>query len=453
MATREVPDPRRGLAGWGRTYLPGIEMRSESLRQLAVDKPLSRGLGRSYGDASLLSKGDRVAAGTTLADRILSFDETTGLLTAEAGLCLAELNRVFLPRLWFTPVSPGTKFVTLGGMVASDVHGKNHHVGGTFGRHVESLLLRTGRGAVVRASRQENADLFLATLGGMGLTGHILEVSFTMRRIPSTWMIGESYRVSSMQGLLDLLLEKGQTWPYSAAWCDTAARGKSRGRGILFLGRWAEPDEAPAGLSRSPRSVPIPFEFPSGLLNSFTIGIFNRLVYGSHFRAVKRGVITPDACFYPLDSFDNWNRAYGRRGVTQHQSVVARETGCQALLEMMTVLERAHMASFLTVVKDCGPEGDGLLSFPKPGISLALDIPITERSPEIVSQLNQVVMAHNGRVYLTKDGLSTAEDFRKMEPRLERFLEVKRRWDPDNEFRSAQSERLFGLGAGLQSRS
>jgi len=447
MSVRAVPDPDRGLCGWGRTYLPGTEVRSEQLTQLSAGKPLARGLGRSYGDASLLARGDRVAAGTTLADRILSFDEETGLLTAEAGLCLAELNRLFFPRLWFTPVSPGTKFVTLGGMVASDIHGKNHHVAGTFGKHVKSILLRTGRGRIVRASREENEDLFLATLGGMGLTGHILEVSFTMRRIPSTWMIGESHRVDSLQALLDLLIEKGQTWPYSAAWCDTLPRGGQRGRGILFLGRWAEQGEAAPQLSHSPRAVPIPFELPSGLLNRFTIGIFNSLVYWSHVRRTKRGVITPDACFYPLDAFHNWNRAYGRRGVTQHQSVVARETGAEALLEMMKVLESAHTASFLTVVKDCGAEGDGLLSFPKPGISLALDIPITARSTEIIAQLNQVVIAHQGRIYLTKDGLTSASDFQRMEPRLERFLEVKRRWDPDNEFRSAQSERLFGLGA------
>jgi len=166
--TRSTQPP--GLCGWGRTHLPGAEIRGENLARLSEGRPLSRGLGRSYGDASLLASPDAVAVNTTLADRLLSFDESTGLLRAEAGLCLAELNRLFLPRLWFTPVTPGTKFVTLGGMVASDVHGKNHHVSGTFGRHVESLLVRTGRGVVVECSRTEHPDLFFATLGGMGLT-------------------------------------------------------------------------------------------------------------------------------------------------------------------------------------------------------------------------------------------------------------------------------------------
>jgi decaprenylphospho-beta-D-ribofuranose 2-oxidase len=449
MGVRVAPDPRRGLSGWGRTFLPGLELRHESIQRFSEDKPLARGLGRSYGDASLLAEGDKVALGTTLADRIIAFNQETGQITVEAGLVLAELNRLFYPRLWFTPVTPGTKYVTVGGMVASDVHGKNHHVSGTFGRHVDALLIRTGRGRVVRASRTENSDLFLATLGGMGLTGHILEVTFTMKRIPSPWMVGESYRVENLAELLQLQSEKALTWPYSAAWCDTVRQGSARGRGILFLGRWAEAHEAPPGIPKTPHGVPIPFEFPSGLLNRWTISIFNELVYRSHFRRVKKGIITPDACFYPLDSFSNWNRAYGKRGVTQHQSVVSKETGAEALLEMMAVLERAKTASFLTVVKDCGPEGDGILSFPKPGISLALDIPIDHRSKDIIRELNQVVMAHQGRVYLTKDGLSSREDFAKMEPRVAQFLEVKRRWDPDNEFRSAQSERLFGLGRNV----
>lgn len=434
------------LCGWGRTHLPGAEIRGENLARLSEGRPLSRGLGRSYGDASLLASPDAVAVNTTLADRLLSFDESTGLLRAEAGLCLAELNRLFLPRLWFTPVTPGTKFVTLGGMVASDVHGKNHHVSGTFGRHVESLFVRTGRGVVVECSRTEHPDLFFATLGGMGLTGHILEVSVRMVRIPSTWMVSETHRVESLDELLALLDEKGKTWPYTAAWADTVTRGKGRGRGILFLGRWAEPHEAPPEVSKGGLSIPMPFDLPSGLLNRFTIRVFNELVYRSHFGKTRRKVVSPDQVFYPLDWVRNWNRAYGSRGVTQHQSVVNKATGREALLEMMGVLEKFGAASFLTVIKDCGEQGEGLLSFPKPGISLALDVPILDRSKEMIHELNEIVLRHSGRIYLTKDGMTTPEDFRRMDDRIDAFLEVKRRWDPDFEFRSAQSARLFGIG-------
>lgn len=435
----------RGLSGWGRTFQPGVEVRGEDLIRLTQGKHLSRGLGRSYGDASLLAPGDLVASGTTLGDRLLSFDETTGLLRAEAGLSLAELNRIFLPRLWFTPVTPGTKFVTLGGMVASDVHGKNHHSSGTFGAYVESLLVRVGRGQLVECSREVHPDLFFATIGGMGLTGHILEVCFRMRRIPSTWLYSESYRIDTLEELLNALDEKGKVWPYTVAWADTITRGRSRGRGILFVGRWAEADEAPPRPSRPPLAFDMPFELPSGLLNRYTIRVFNELVFRSHFRRRKSGLVDPDTFFYPLDRVHHWNRAYGARGVTQHQSVVERSSAHEALLKMMGVLERAGSASFLTVVKDCGAEGEGYLSFPKPGISLALDLPIIDGSREIVRELNQIVVAHQGRIYLTKDGLSASEEFRTMEPNLEAFLAVKRTWDPEGEFRSAQSRRLFGI--------
>lgn len=437
-------DQRAGLSGWGRTYLPGKEIRSEDLHGTSALVPLSRGLGRSYGDASLPAPGDEQVLGTTLADRILSFDDTTGELTAEAGLCLAEMNRLFLPRNWFTPVTPGTKFVTLGGMVASDVHGKNHHVNGTFGRHVKSLLIRTGQGSVVRCSREQHADLFLATLGGMGLTGHILEVTVMMEKIPSPWIYTESYRIDSLDELLVRIKEEGKKWPMTVSWVDTVARGKSMGRGILFVGRWATPEEAPKKFPRARATIAMPITLPSGLLNRFTTGIFNRLLYFGHFRKTKRGFVDPDTFFYPLDRILHWNRIYGKRGVTQHQSVIPEEEGPRGIRKMIDGLREAGSASFLTVVKDCGEEGDGLLSFPRPGMSLALDLPITSRSPDIIRHLNRVVREAGGRIYLTKDGLSTPEDFRSMEPRLERFQEVRKKWDPESTLRSAQSTRLFG---------
>lgn len=437
-------DQRAGLSGWGRTYLPGIEARSEDLARASASAPLSRGLGRSYGDASLPAPGDLRVLGTTLADRILSFDEATGILRAEAGLCLAEMNRLFLPRNWFTPVTPGTKFVTLGGMVASDVHGKNHHVNGTIGRHVQSLLIRTGRGDVVECSRAEHPDLFLATLGGMGLTGHILEVTLKMEKIPSPWIYAESYRISGLDELLVRIKEEGKRWPMTVAWVDTVARGKSMGRGILFVGRWATPEEAPKGFPKAPTAITMPITLPSGLLNRLTMGIFNKLLYTSHIPQTKRGFVGPDKFFYPLDRIRHWNRIYGSRGVTQHQSVIPESAGGGGIRRMIEHLADAKTASFLTVIKDCGEEGDGLLSFPMSGMSLALDLPITDRSREVVGHLNQIVQQTGGRIYLTKDGLSTADDFQKMEPRLERFDAVRRKWDPQGKVRSAQSKRLMG---------
>lgn len=436
-------DQKHGLSGWGRSYRPGREMRSEDLVQVSGQVPLSRGLGRSYGDSSLPASGDSITLGTTLADRILGFDEHSGLLRVEAGLCLADLNRVFLPRNWFTPVTPGTKFVTLGGMVASDVHGKNHHVSGTFGRHVHSLLIRTGTGQIIHCSRQEHADLFLATLGGMGLTGHILEVVLQMEKIPSPWIYQESYRISCLDELLEMVRATAKEWPMTVSWVDTVARGKAMGRGILFVGRWARPEEAPAGVPQPRPTITAPFDLPSGLLNRYTIRLFNQAVYTSHFKKTKRGYVNPDQYFYPLDSLHHWNRFYGKRGVTQHQSVIPHEHAKEGVRRMIEELAQTGTASFLTVVKDCGPQGDGILSFPMEGVSLALDLPIRDDSPAVVGRLNAIVRSTGGRIYLTKDGLSTAEDFQAMEPRLEQFWAIKNKWDPQGRIRSAQSERLM----------
>lgn len=437
-------DQRPGLSGWGRTYLPGSEIRSPDLLHASAGMPLSRGLGRSYGDASLLAAGDARALGTTLADRILAFDEASGLLRAEAGLCLAELNRLFLPRLWFTPVTPGTKFVTLGGMVASDVHGKNHHVAGTFGRYVQSLLVRTGNGQVIECSREHHADLFLATIGGMGLTGHILEVAVRLEKIPSPWIYAESYRITGLDELLQCIVESGRTWPMVVSWVDTVKAGVGMGRGQVFVGRWASAEEAPPGLPKPRPLIPMPISLPSGLLNRFTIGIFNELVYRSHYKPKKTGFVSPDKYFYPLDSIAHWNRGYGKRGVTQHQSVIPMESGRDGIRAMIETLAQAGTASFLTVVKDCGAQGEGILSFPKPGMSLALDLPIRHDTQAVIDRLNQTVLELGGRIYLTKDGFTRAEDFRRMEPRLDEFLAIQKKYDPAGNLRSAQSRRLFG---------
>ncbi len=432
-----------GLSGWGRTFVPGREIRSEDLPAITRDAILSRGLGRSYGDASLPPHGVYEVVGTTLADRILAFDENTGVLCAESGLSLSELNRLSLPRGFFTPVTPGTRFVTLGGMVAADVHGKNHHVAGTIGRHVQRLKLRVADGRVIECSREQESELFLATLGGMGLTGHILEVELKLERIPSPWIYQEVERIPDLDGMLRALKDASDKWPFTVGWMDTVASGKSLGRGVLFAGRWAESSQAPAEPPKpQEQRLTMPFALPSGVLNRFTIGLFNQFYY--LINRPKRGVVDPYTFFYPLDFVRRWNLAYGPRGVTQHQCVIPNEAGAAGIRRMIELLAELRASSFLTVIKDCGPEGEGMLSFPRPGISLALDIPIGPNTQQVVDRLNQQVLACGGRIYLAKDGMTRAEDFRAMEPRVERFLEVKHKWDPEFHIHSAQSDRIFG---------
>ena len=442
--TLPEPVPTTRLKGWGGMSVPGREVRGQDLDAITAGATLSRGLGRSYGDAALPPPGVYDVVGTTLADRYLSFDEKTGLLTAQAGVSLEALNRTFLRQGWFSPVSPGTWYVTLGGMVASDVHGKNHHVAGTFGRHVQSLRMRVANGDIVRCSRTEHPDLFFATLGGMGLTGHILDVTFTMQRIPSPWIWREAIRIPNFDALLDGL-ESSADWPQTVCWIDSLATGKNFGRGLLMRGRWAERSEAPPIHPSGGFRPTVPFDLPEFLLNDFTVKAFNQLYYMQHIWRYVRGTVTPRGWFAPLDAIQHWYRAYGPRGFTQHQAVIPREAGRERVRDFCEILARRGGTGFLVVIKDCGEEGEGLLSFPRPGMSVALDLPVRDDTQDLIDELNQFVLDVGGRIYLTKDGYTRPDHFRAMEgDRLDRFLDVRHKWDPNLSLRSAQSVRLFG---------
>lgn len=432
------------IAGWGGTSVLGVEHRSESLESLTTDVPLSRGLGRSYGDSSLPPSDNPVVAGTVLADRVIAFDEQTGNLRAEAGLSLDDIYRTFLPRGWFTPVSPGTRFVTLGGMVAADVHGKNHHVDGSIGRHIQSLTIRTGTGAIVHCSRQTEPDLFRATIGGMGLTGHILEVELTLVRIPSPWIIGVRRRIPDIDAFIAALKQDAARWPFTMGWIDCLSRGRGLGRGLLMAGRWATPDEAPTRLPRPLPRITVPFMCPQWVMGRTVGRIANSVIYRMLPATERPHVVHPEPFFYPLDVFRQWNRLYGRRGFTQHQCVLPDGEGTQRVRELMELLTRCGAASFLCVIKDCGDQGEGLLSFPRRGVSIALDMPVRANTQQVIDALNEFVISAGGRVYLAKDAYTRAEHFRRMEPRLAEFDAIRRRWDPEMRIRSQQSIRLFG---------
>jgi len=429
------------LWGWGRhPVVAAEELRSEELGKLVGRAVLSRGLGRSYGDASLPPPG-QVAAGTRLADRILAFDAESGELHAEAGLTLGEINRLFWPRGFSSPILPGTQQITLGGMVAADVHAKNHHVDGTFGRHVSRLKIELAGGEVLWCSREQDRELFVATLGGMGLTGHVLEVVFALRKIPSAWIYAETERIADLGVFLRKLKEAAEGWPFTMGWIDCLKQGRGMGRGILYRGRWAEAGEAPPRPPAPKSRIKVPVDFPSFLLNKLSMGLFNFGMYHSHVPKQKRGIQHPEDFFHPLDKIQDWNRCYGKAGFTQYQCVVPGEQNARAFLERLTGL---GAASFLCVIKDCGEEGEGLLSFPKPGTSIAVDLPVRRDTAEVVRKLNELVIPAGGRVYLAKDTFTSAEDYAAMEPRLEAFLAARRRFDPEGKLKSLQSIRLFG---------
>ncbi|MEM8932229.1 MAG: FAD-binding oxidoreductase [Acidobacteriota bacterium] len=445
MADRSTePDPTR-LEGWGRhPAVEAPERVSEDLERSTDGASLARGMGRSYGDASLPLPGG-VAVGTRLGDRVLAFDESTGVLHAEAGLTLHALTWLFLPRGWSSPTLPGTAYITLGGMVAADVHGKEHHVRGTFGRHVERLKIRLADGRVVWTGRDDDADLFCATLGGMGLTGHILEVVVRLHRVPSPWVVQETERHPNLASFVDGLAQAAESWEFTMGWIDCLKRGPSMGRGILFRGRWADPERGDALPTAPPTKkirLSVPVDVPSFLLNKLSVAIFNETLYRKHGEATTYGIVHPEEFFHPLDKILHWNRGYGGPGFTQYQCVVPTRDGARRVLEELT---RRGAASFLCVLKDCGDEGEGLLSFPRPGTSIAVDLPVRRDTADIVAQLNRQVIAEGGRIYLAKDTFTTAVDFRAMErERLERFLAVRRRVDPDGRLSSVLSRRLFG---------
>jgi len=433
------------LSGWGRVpTVSAQQLLSEDLAAITRDVPLSRGLGRSYGDASLPAMGDPRVAGSVLADRILSFDPDSGILRAEAGLSLREMVRLFLPRGFFTPVSPGTQFVTLGGMVAADIHGKNHHRDGCFGQHVTSLRIRVADGRIVDCSPTKERDLFRATIGGMGLTGHILEVAVRLKRIPSPWIYFESVRVPDIDAYVAALKESSASWPQTVGFIDCTKGGRHLGRGILIKGRWADPKEAPSFPPPPKHERNVPFDLPSGLINRLSIRMFNALTYWKHRAPVRRGIIHPEDYFYPLDKVLHWNRAYGKRGLTQYQCVLPNEAGPSVARRFLELMRARHAASPVCVIKDCGPEGIGLLSFPRPGISIAVDFAVNERTQALVDALNEFVIREGGRIYLAKDAFTRAAHFRAMEPRLAEWEAIRRRWDPERKFRSRQSVRVLG---------
>ncbi|MEQ8766557.1 MAG: FAD-binding oxidoreductase [Planctomycetota bacterium] len=431
------------LCGWGRhPVVTAPLVRGEDLERITEEATLTRGLGRSYGDASLPEPGALVA-GSTLADRILAFDESTGLLRCEAGFSLEAMNRLLLPRGWFTPVTPGTQFVTVGGMFAADVHGKNHHESGCFGEHVRRIKIRTGDGVVHEI--EEDHELFLASQGGMGLTGHLLELDVQLQKVPSPWIWAETSSVPDLETMIEKLLEASGKWPYTVGWSDCLAPGARIGRGILIVGRWANPDEAPKKAPKHKRQVAVPFQFPGWVLSRWFVQTFNAAYYRLRSMTAGAGIVDPQPFYYPLDAIEHWNRVYGRRGFTQYQCVLPVEGGTASCHRFFDILVKMGGTPYLVVVKDFGKEGRGRISFPRPGITIAMDLPMRgSKTQAVVDALNEHVLEQGGRVYLAKDALTRREHFQGMEPRLEDWNELRRVYDPDGRLRSALSMRLLG---------
>ena len=437
------------ISGWGRYPLQTCTLlRPERYAGLHLDAPslIARGLGRSYGDAALNEGGDVLL--TERVNRMLEFDPVQGILRAEAGVTLAEILQIIVPQGWFLPVTPGTKFVSLGGCVAADVHGKNHHHDGSCGEHVLNIQLILADGTRMDCSAGENAEIFWATLGGMGLTGIIGEVTLKLQRIPGPHMRVRHVSASDLGQLFQLLQDTAMDDRYSVAWIDSMASGSNLGRGVLMSGHHATRDEM-AGL-REPsrkhaRSRILPFDMPAWVLNPLSIGAFNAAYHRS--AGSKQDFFSShDAFFYPLDMIGQWNRLYGKRGFVQYQCVIPTANAFDGVQALLQVLVHSRRPSFLAVLKRFGAQGRGLLSFPMEGYTLALDMPVRDAGLfALLDELDAIVLGYGGRVYLAKDARLSAESFRAMYPRYEEWLKIKHAIDPQNKFSSSMARRL-GIG-------
>jgi FAD/FMN-containing dehydrogenase len=391
-------------------------------------------MGRSYGDSAL---ADQVIS-TTCLNHLLDFDLTTGSVRCSAGVPLVDLIEVFVPRGWFPPVTPGTQFVTVGGAIASDVHGKNHHGEGCFSELLEQFQLMLASGEVVTCSKDQNAELFRATCGGMGLTGIIVEATLRLRPIRSAFIKETIFKAKDLEEVL-ALFEEHQGSTYAVAWIDCLAAGRQMGRSLLMLG---EHDEEGGLIFQNTRALSIPIDMPGLLLNRFSIAAFNAFYYHRvRTQRVDRR-IHYEPFFYPLDNIRHWNLLYGRRGFVQYQFVIPKAAGIMGLRKIFQKIVATRRGSFLAVLKVLGNENANYLSFPTAGYTLAIDFKLDDGLFAFLEELDKLVLDYGGRIFLTKDARMSEATFKRGYPQWEQFQEIRHRYGAMGKFCSLQSKRL-----------
>lgn len=439
-------DRNKNVESWGRTVqvsqrtIP-LAWQPQTLPPLHANESfLAYGEGRSYGDSCLNEGG--VLLQTRGMNRFIHFDEAQGILKCEAGVRLDEILELTLPKGWFIPVSPGTQFVTLGGAIANDVHGKNHHIAGTFGRYVRKMEILRSDGKRWLCSSSENKDLFEATIAGLGLTGLILWAEIQMKPVSGPWINQETVRFSHVDDFFKISQDSETEYEYSVSWIDTLAQGKHLGRGHFMRGNHSVRQDMP---SKKKKSFTVPVNAPNWLLNSFTVRSFNFLYYNKQWSSEKHETIHYKPFFYPLDSVFAWNRLYGKRGFFQYQLVVPFKNDRGPIKEILTLVAKSGMASFLAVLKTFGNiPSPGWLSFPREGVTLALDFPNQgEKTRRLFQTMDQIVRESGGALYPAKDATMSCDDFQKYYPRWKEF----QKW-MDPQFSSSFWRRVTNEKAG-----
>lgn len=403
------------LSGWGRfpkiktkEFIPLSE--SELLETLRHSKSyIPRGNGRSYGDSAI---NKNLTITMTRMNKFLNWNQGTGELVAESGVLIADIIHTFLPTGWFPYVTPGTKFVTLGGAIACDVHGKNHHKEGSFGNYVNWIEIINEKNEIIRCSPAENSELFHWTVGGMGLTGIIIRCSIQLKQVESGWIKQQTIVNNNLKETLQSFDEHEDT-TYSVAWIDCLAKGKSFGRSILMLGEHARENEINAKPAiypkRKSKKITFPFDAPSFLLNNFTVSAFNKLYFNLN-KNKQSSYVDWDTYFYPLDSIGDWNRMYGKEGFFQFQCILSKESSEEGYTKILSTIQNKSSGSFLAVLKDFAV-GNGHLSFPREGLTLALDFKASKNNIEVGKELIDIVNNLGGSLYLAKDAILNSSQF------------------------------------------
>lgn len=408
------PNFIKKVTNWGNFPVVEKEIRSEDsvpkIKEFVASRNeiIARGNGRCYGDAAL---SEHIFS-TKRLNKFISFDRLNGVIECESGVLLSEVLEIAVPQGYFLYVTPGTKLITVGGAIASDVHGKNHHAEGCFSEYVLEFSLLNENGEILRCSREENAEKFWATIGGMGLTGIILSAKFKLKNIESAYIRQESIKAENLDEIFRLF-DESEEWTYNVAWIDCLQKGKNLGRSILMRGEHAFRHELPANLQGKALRLPkklsptVPFYFPDFLLNGFTVKIFNWLYYGKQQRKEVKNFVDYETFFYPLDAINNWNKIYGKGGFIQYQMVIPKEQGKEGMKKILETIAKSGNGSFLAVLKLFGENNpDAYNSFPLQGYTLALDFKINSKLKNLVSQLDTIVEEYGGRIYLTKDSMS-----------------------------------------------
>lgn len=432
---------KQKITNWGLYPVIDAEMKSgETLREvknflMENKEVIARGNGRSYGDAAL---SDTIFS-TKRLNKFISFDRIEGVLECESGVLLSDILEISVPQGYFLNVTPGTKFISVGGAIASDVHGKNHHAEGCFSEYVISFQLMKANGEVIQCSRQENEEVFWATIGGMGLTGIILSAKIKLKNIESSYIRQESIKAENLDEIFQLF-DESEDWTYTVAWIDCLQKGKNIGRSILMRGEHALRDELPASLKKEPLKVKkknvlsVPFYFPSFVLNSLSIKVFNWLYYRKQSKKEVKNFVHYEPFFYPLDVIHQWNKIYGKKGFIQYQMVIPKERGKEGMKKILETIAKSGNGSFLAVLKLFGKNNpQAYNSFPIEGYTLALDFKVNNKLPKLVSDLDKVVEEFGGRIYLTKDAMS--------KPSLTNYLKNV----DSTKFVSLQRKRILGI--------